>query len=329
MIPASSHPERAAIGLSKIWGEGDGGARVSPFAVLKQVVRRALHNLRRSPLTVILSVITISVALFLLSSFSLVLHNCSVAVAKEGGELVVMVFLKDAASKADVERVSGRLSELMPAGRVSYTDKAGALQRFRGLLGDDAQMLEGLDDDNPLPASLEVQAVSPEQAERLYEESVSRFREDPAVDSVRYSRGGAQQLKRIIAVVRGVGIAGIAFLLLVTGFIIANTIKLALYGHSTEIEIMQLVGAGRSAIYAPYVIEGFIQGVLGALLAILSSFLAFVVVRNMMARTDILQFIFPTFEFIELSHIGWIILAGAVVGMMGSFMAVRRFLSET
>jgi hypothetical protein len=49
----------------------------------------------------------------------------------------------------------------------------------------------------------------------------------------------------------------------------------------------------------------------------------------MMARTDILQFIFPTFEFIEISHIGWIIVAGAVVGMMGSFMAVRRFLSET
>ncbi len=328
MIPASSHPERAAIGLSKIWGEGGGGARVSPFAVLKQVVRRALHNLMRSPLTVILSVFTISVALFLLSSFSLVLRNCSVAVAKEGGELVVMVFLKDAASKADVERVSGRLSELMPAGRVSYTDKAGALQRFRGLLGDDAQMLEGLDDDNPLPASLEVQAVSPEQAERLYEESVSRFRADPAVDSVRYSRGGAQQLKRIIAVVRGAGIAGIGFLLLVTGFIIANTIKLALYGHRTEIEIMQLVGATRAAICAPYVLEGLIQGVLGALAAIGGTAVVFAGLQSAINRSDSLRNLLPAPEFLGLSELSLIIAAGAAVGMIGSYFAVRRFLSE-
>jgi cell division transport system permease protein len=329
VIPANSQLERQSIGLTTIWGEGEVGHRVSVAAFMRHIVRRALHNLRRSPITVALTVITISVALFLLSSFSLILHNSARAVSRESGELVVMVFLKDSATKSDRERLSQRLIELMPGGQVSYTDKAQALQNFKKLLGDDASMLEGLDAENPLPASLEIRAVTPEQAERLYDEASARFKGDPVVDGIRYSRGGVQQLKRILAMIKGGGIVGIVFLLVITGFIIANTIKLALYGHRMEIEIMQLVGAGRSAIYAPYVIEGFIQGVLGALLAILSSFLAFVVVRNMMARTDILQFIFPTFEFIEISHIGWIIVAGAVVGMMGSFMAVRRFLSET
>lgn len=329
MIPASSQgSERASIGLAKIWGEGEVGHRVSIVAFMRHIVRRALGNLRRSPVTVALSVVTIAVALFLLSAFSLVIHNGALAVSKEGGELVVMVFLKESASKSDVEKLSQKMAELMPGGKVTYTDKAKALQDYRKILGDEASILDGLESDNPLPASIEMQAVTPEQAERLYEEAVSRFAKEPAVEGIRYSRGGAQQLKKILAIIKGGGVAGILFLLVVTGFIIANTIKLALYGHRMEIEIMQLVGAGRPAIYAPYVIEGFIQGVLGATIAIGASFVTFLFVRNMLGRTDILQFLFPSFEFLPAMQLLSILSAGAVVGMMGSFFAVRRFLSE-
>lgn len=329
MISTSSQSsERASIGLTKIWGEGEVGHRLSIVSFVRHIVRRALGNLRRSPVTVALSVVTIAVALFLLSSFSLVIHNGAVAVSKEGGELVVMVFLKDSASKGDADKLSQKLSELMPGGKATYTDKAKALQNYRKLLGDEAAILDGLEADNPLPASIEMQAVTPEQAERLYEEAVARLSKDPAVEGIRYSRGGAQQLKKILTLIKGGGAAGIVFLLVVTGFIIANTIKLALYGHRMEIEIMQLVGAGKPAIYAPYVIEGFIQGVLGATIAIGASFVTFLVVRNMLGRTDILQFLFPTFEFLPAEQLLSIVTAGAVVGMLGSFFAVRRFLSE-
>ena len=185
---------------------------------------------------------------------------------------------------ADVERLSSGMAKLMPGGKVAYTDKAKALKNFRALLGDDASMLEGLEQENPLPASLDMQAVSAEQAESLFEEVSERFRGDSAVESVRYSRGGVQQLKKILSVVRGAGIVGIVFLLIITGFIIANTIRLALYGHRMEIEIMQLVGARRAAIMAPYVIEGLVQGLLGAVVAIGFTFLAFLALQIVRAH---------------------------------------------
>jgi cell division transport system permease protein len=329
MIPASSQPERHSIGLAKIWGEGEAGHRVSFLSFTRHIIRRAFGNLRRSPLTVALSVITISVALFLLSTFSLVLHNCALAVSKEGGELMVMVFLKDSASKADIERLSAQMGELMPGGKVAFTDKAMALKNFRSLLGDDAAMLEGLEQENPLPASLDMQAVSAEQAESLFEEVSARFKREPAVESVRYSRGGVQQLKKILSLVRTAGIAGVVFLLVITGFIIANTIRLALYGHRTEIEIMQLVGARRAAIAAPYVIEGLLQGVLGAIVAIGATFILFVALRSFMAQADALTAVFPSFEFLGVAQLSLLLGAGAVVGMTGSFLAVRRFLSES
>lgn len=329
MIPAHEQPERSSIGLAKIWGDGEVGHRVSLLSFVRHILRRAYHNLKRSPVTVALTVITISVALFLLSFFALILHNCALAVSKGGGELVVMVFLKDTAVEADIKKLSAQMTELMPGGKVTYTDKAKALASFRTMLGDDAGMLEGLENENPLPASLDIRAASPEQAERLYLEISERFKGNPTVEGVRYSRGGVQQLKNILALIKGGGIVGIVFLLVITGFIIANTIKLALYGHRMEIEIMQLVGSRRGSIYAPYMIEGLVQGVLGAVIAATGCFLVFVLLRNALLRTEMLQALFPEFQFLQLAYLGWILLAGAVVGMTGSFLAVRRFLAES
>ncbi len=329
MIPAHEQPERSSIGLAKIWGDGEVGHRVSLLSFVRHILRRAYHNLKRSPVTVALTVITISVALFLLSFFALILHNCALAVSKGGGELVVMVFLKDTALEADIKKLSAQMTELMPGGKVTYTDKAKALASFRTMLGDDAGMLEGLENENPLPASLDIRAASPEQAERLYLEISERFKGNYVVEGVRYSRGGVQQLKKILALIKGGGIVGIVFLLVITGFIIANTIKLALYGHRMEIEIMQLVGSRRGSIYAPYMIEGLVQGVLGAVIAATGCFLVFVLLRNALLRTEMLQALFPEFQFLQLAYLGWILLAGAVVGMTGSFLAVRRFLAES
>jgi cell division transport system permease protein len=94
-----------------------------------------------------------------------------------------------------------------------------------------------------------------------------------------------------------------------------------------EVEIMQLVGARRGAIYAPYVLEGLLQGIIGAVFGLLLVFSVFLFVRDALLRTDLLQFLFPQFQFLSLWAIAWILVAGGMVGMTGSFLAVRRFLA--
>jgi cell division transport system permease protein len=319
----------SSIGISSIWSEGQGVERVSLSAVVTHCVRQTYENIRRSAVTSMLTLVTIAVAIFLLGIFFLGIHNSTLAVSRERGEMHVMVFLKDGASSSEIQSMTRQMQELASGRTVTYLDKSQALQAFRKSLGEDASMLDGLDADNPLPASLQVQLTSPDEAESVYEAVLGRFRDSPRVESVRYSRGVVQQIKNMLRLVQVVGALGMAFLFLIAGFIIANTIKLALYNHRTEVEIMQLVGARRAAICAPYLLEGFIQGVLGAAVGLLGVFVVFLIIRNFLHRAEILQAMFPSFTFIPGFYIGGTLIAGAVVGVVGSFLAVRRFLSET
>lgn len=320
--------DTSTIGLSKIWSEGQGVDSVSWIALLLHVVRRAYENLLRSPVTASLTVVTIAVALFLLGTFSLLVHNASLSVSHEGGEVMVTVFLKDSVTKNDVEQLSNRLTDLAGDTPVTFTDKSEALSSFRKLLGEEAVILEGLEKDNPLPASLDVRLSTSEAAESLHSRVVAALSGDTRVDSIRYSRGVVQQIRKVLAIFRVGGIVGVIFLLVITGFIIANTIKLALYSHRMEVEIMQLVGARRGSIYAPYVLEGAFQGICGAVFGLVLVFAVFFLIEGALLKTEALAVIFPDFQFLSFSTVSWILVAGIVVGMSGSFLAVRRFLSE-
>jgi len=322
--------DRAPIGIAAIWGEGRGVERISLVAVASHCVRQAFENVRRSVVTSMLTLVTIAVAIFLLGIFLLGIHNSSLAISKERGDLAVMVFLRDSATGADVQGLSRDLQQLVPSGRrVADIDKGQALQYFRAALGEDAAMLDGLDADNRLPASLELELTSPEEAERVFKLVAQRLADHPRVESVRYSRGAVQQIKKMIRIVQAIGGIGMIFLFVIAGFIIANTIKLALYNHRIEVEIMQLVGARRMAICAPYLLEGFVQGVLGAALGLIGVFLVFIVTRSFLLKTEVLQALFPSFTFISGISIGMILAAGAIVGVVGSLLAVRRFLADT
>ncbi len=320
--------ERSTIGLQTIWSEGQGVEKVSLFAVFGHVTRRAVENLRRSRITSSLTVVTIAVALSVLSFFALIVGNCAQSVQRESGDMMVMVFLRDSVTPIDVDDIKKELGDLTKGLTVTYMDKTAALSSFRTMLGEDASMLEGIESQNPLPASLNITISDPQQADTLFGDISERLASSTFIDSIRYSRSGVQQLKKLLRIVEVGGTVGMGFLLIITGFIIANTIKLALYNHRMEIEIMELVGARRGSIYAPYVLEGLGQGVIGALIGIGFVFSVYLLISNSMAQSELLQMVFPTFHFLPVNILGGIVLAGAMVGMGGSFLAVRRFLAE-
>lgn len=320
--------ERAPIGLQKIWKEGQGVERVSLFAMAGHIVRRAIENLRRSRITSSLTVITIAVALSVLSFFALIVGNCAVTVQRESGDMMVMVFLRDSVTPIEVEDIKKGISDLTQGLQVSYLDKAGALTSFRKMLAEDASMLDGIDSQNPLPASINITISNPDQADKLFGDISERLAASAFIDSIRYSRSGVLQLKRLLKIVEVGGAIGMVFLLVITGFIIANTIKLALYNHRMEIEIMELVGARRGSIYAPYMLEGLGQGIAGAVVGIGLIFSVYLLISNAMTKSEMLQMVFPSFQFLSLGVLGGIVLAGALVGTGGSFLAVRRFLAE-
>jgi cell division transport system permease protein len=173
-----------------------------------------------------------------------------------------------------------------------------------------------------------VRLSTAEEAESVYGKISRRLADSAKVESVRYSRSGAQQIRKMINLTRVLGGVGMFFLFIIAGFIIANTIKLALYNHRIEVEIMQLVGAKRPSIYVPYMIEGFLQGVTGAAVGLAGVFIIFLVLRSFIGEAEFLKVIMPTFTFIPIAHLVAILVAGALVGFVGSFLAVRKFLQE-
>jgi cell division protein FtsX len=92
---------------------------------------------------------------------------------------------------------------------------------------------------------------------------------------------------------------------------------------------MQLVGARRPSIYVPYLLEGLLQGITGAAVGLAATFLVFVLVREFLGEAELLRVIMPKFVFIPALYLGVILSAGAMVGFIGSFLAVRRFLQES
>jgi len=91
---------------------------------------------------------------------------------------------------------------------------------------------------------------------------------------------------------------------------------------------MELVGAKRASIYAPYMLEGLGQGIMGAVVGIGLIFSVYLLLSNAMTKSEMLQMVFPSFQFLSIVTLGGIVAAGALVGMGGSFLAVRRFLAE-
>jgi len=209
---------------------------------------------------------------------------------------------------------------------VEEVSPRAALDRLVRELGPAAESLRGLSED-PLPPSLEVRVPEPMRAPTSLRALAAELRGTPAVTGVDY---GEQAVERLSAIARAVRWAGwVAFVILVgaTLIIVSATLQLAIYARREEVEIQKLVGATDRFVQAPFLLEGALQGIAGAALAI-AGLIAF--------RQTLSPQLATLLSFLRLPGAGadarpWmdalqLALAGAGLGLAGSYLAVHRFL---
>ena len=160
----------------------------------------------------------------------------------------------------------------------TFVSKADALLRFKQTFADLAPAAETLEA-NPMPASYEVQVQTAAGAQAQVEQLASRLRETPGVVDVRYDRQWLDRLLAAVSVLQGVGLGLGAFLTVAAALTVANVVRLALYARRDEIEIMRLVGAPPEYIRGPFVMEGVLQGGIGAIAALAALAAVFLTVR--------------------------------------------------
>ncbi len=234
--------------------------------ILAILVRSALRGMQSSAVASGIAVATIAIALLLIGAFALVVVNMQGLLDRFGQDLQITAYLEEGLSKAEQSLLAERVSTVEVVGRVRLISKQQALERFRATRGG-AALLEGLEG-NPLPASLDISLLS----ERRTPEGLGILNKAldglPGIAEVAHGQEWIEGYARAASLARVSGYALGAVLALATLLIVSNTIRLGLYAREDELEILALVGASRTFVRAPFLLEGTLQGAIGGVLAL-------------------------------------------------------------
>ncbi len=230
-------------------------------------LRRATGNLRKNWVISLITVAIISVCLFLVGGYVLLTANLGQAVRTWRSDLRVTLYLQDGASEEDAAALQDRLSSFPEVKSVAYISKDQALSDFTASLGPDAGILDGLAQ-NPLPASLVITPRPEFGTSGGILAVVRRIGDVPVVQDIDYGQDWLGRVEDLLGVLR-LGAVGLGVILsLAAVFIISNTIRITVMARREELEIMRLVGATEGFIRMPFLLEGAIQGTLGACMAL-------------------------------------------------------------
>jgi cell division transport system permease protein len=287
---------------------------------LRYAFDEAILSLWRGRQSGLLSTLTIAVALFVLGGFLLVTANLERLSAEWSSAAEMSVYLKDEVTPAERRAIESLLtpSEIVTAHE--YVSKADALVRFKQTFSDLATAVDTLGD-SPLPASYEVRLRTGPSAQASVEALGARLRQTPGVADVRYDRQWLTRVLSAITVIRGAGLVLASVLTIAAALTVANVVRLALFARRDELDIMQLVGAPQAYIRGPFVMEGVLQGGIGALLALGVLLAAFFALR--------VRYLVPLASAINLSSVRFlpwelcifVVLGGMAVGCLGGLVA--------
>jgi cell division transport system permease protein len=281
----------------------------------------AAAGFRRNGLMTVAAVTTVMVALLVVGAAVLLGLNLSRVASAVEAQVEVVAFLREGVGTDSAAHLRTALASLPGVTAATFVTRDEALRRLQDRLGE-GSAFDDLVATNPLPDSIELQLTDPSMAPEVAA-AVSR---QPGIGEVTY---GGQVVDRVVALSRSVRlVAGLltAFLAGVALIVVVNTIRLTVIARRQEIEIMQLVGATRWFIRWPFLIEGVLQGgaAAGVAVAVLIGLYA-VGVSRLSATLPFLPLVGLREALEPLA--GSVVLGGVGVGVFGSLIAIRRFLT--
>jgi cell division transport system permease protein len=279
---------------------------------MRLTFREVMLGLRRSPLLSTLSVITIAFSLFAFGLFGLLVLNVDRALRGVEEHVEIVAFLADGTLPESISAAMGDISAFPEVARVEQVSPEQALARARAELPE----FQDVFDASFLPPSIEVRLKEGHRDPKTVKDVTQRIQTYPFVDDVRY---GEDWVKKLYDIRNIAGAAGIALGLLfaaVAVIIIGTTIRMTVLARTREISIMRLVGATDGFVRFPFLIDGFLKGLAGGLLALFLTWGANWLISNNLIQT--------TFFDPGIATLG--VLGGGIIGLLGSALSVGRHL---
>ncbi len=300
------------------------------FTTISRIINFGLKNFWRNGL---LSTATVAVtAIALLVTLGLMTFNfvTGEAISSVKDKIDISVYFKTTTAEDNVLSIQKVVESLPEVKQVEYINKDEALKRFKEQHKDDSiSQAISLLNENPLEASLNIKAKSPELygaiAQSLQADAIKQY-----VDKISYSENKViiDKLTKIIDNVNQGGLVLVIFLAIVSGLIVFNTIRLAIYSNRDEIGIMRAVGASNMLVRGPFLIDGVLNGTIAAVLSLILAIpiIHFVApyLKSFIPGLDIANYFYGGLFRLFLLQL----LFGVGISIVSSFLAVRRYLKN-
>lgn len=294
------------------------------FRILTTNIKDAFKSVFRNFSLSMASVVCTTITLILVGIALVVSVNINSFTDDLEKDLTIVVFMERDVEKADVTELEDSLNEIDNIASLTYQSKENIKEQMRKESDVfDSIMAEWTEETNPLQDQFSIKVDDIHYIKK----TADQIGKLPNVNAVKYGETVVDQLISVFTVVEKTTIILVISLVIVTTFLIGNTIKLTIFSRKTEIEIMRLVGTRNIVIKLPFLFEGFILGVIGSIVPIIITVYGYILVFEQFSGYlfgNIVRMIPPTPFVFYIAIV--LVLIGSVVGMFGSYRSVRKYL---
>jgi len=301
------------------------------FRTIKRYFRDAIHGVFRNFSLSLASILSITITLIVVA-VSLVLsmnvEHFSDSIRKD---VTIVMFLKGNTTKEDEEKILDELKSIenIENSSIEFKSKQDSAEELKK--GNDifaATVDRWTDDTNPLFDSYMFKIKDIEKIDDTVNDVKNLSFSKDKINNINYGEDIVHQLIVVFNVVENVCVVAVISLILVTAFLIANTIKLAIYSRKREIEIMRLVGASNISIKIPFILEGLFIGIFGSIVPVCTVVFGYTSLYDFFGgklfSSSLASLVEPVPFIYNVSFV--LVIIGIVVGMLGSYQAVRKYL---
>ena len=292
------------------------------FNTITYFIGDAFKSLRRNKTISLASIITVLITFLVLGIFSLVAENANVAILGVEEKVELKVFLQEDINLIDKREIEVKLREQPGVKEIQYESKEQAYTNFEESMKESEGILQGYTlSNNPFPESYIIKMEDPSYSEPISE----AIKDLNGIESVNSQQDLVNTVQKVVKAVRIVGIALFAILIAVSIFLIMNTTKLTVYSRRREVGIMKFVGATDWFIRWPFIIEGMVIALFGAILSTVVLFVLYkLAFAAIVSKLLMVELVAPSYVFTALL---WKFgLGSLVVGGLASYTALRKFL---
>jgi cell division transport system permease protein len=289
--------------------------------------KRAVKDLFTNRFLAFVTIITIALSVLIVGAFVLFIFNANAVVASWKKDIKLMAYLKDTFSgdEKSVSEMQKRIGTIGGVADVQFISKTDALNELKRNLKRSSSLVDNLDE-NPLPDAFEIEVVENKRDIKGFESLAAVIESIPLIDEVEYGKEWLTKFSHFFNLLKVAGYALVCLFFIASVFIVANTIRLALYSRREELEIMRLVGASDGFIKTPFYIQGLFMGSIGGaagLAAVYSSYYYITIKMGMHLTTEMIQI-----RFLPIDIMAYILVASVIIGWVGCFLSLRQFLKQ-